>query len=203
MKIQEIKPRTFIVDFETRQELLKTFIRFQEYYESPEFKDKVFTVEEYADWYMKEYKKDSFTYYDDWSGCNVPSFVFEEFRTGKMNPLSEREVNLLSQLPNDGEKFYVIGTFQGGNQGIIEHEICHSLYYSNEDYRKEADLLLEKYKEDLKPVKEHIIKLGYHESVLMDEVQAYISGTPNKLEDKNVSYPKELHKELKEVYNRY
>jgi hypothetical protein len=203
MKVTEIKPRTFIIDFETRQELLKTFIRFQEYYESPEFKDKVFTVEEYADWYVKHYKKESFTYYDDWSGCNVPSFIFEDFRSGKMNPLSKREIQLLEKLPNDGEKFYVIGTFQGGQKGIIEHEICHSLYYSNSSYKYSVDKLLSQYDGQLEEVKKYVLELGYHQSVLMDEVQAYISGTPDKLKENNVNYPEELHKELKDVFKSY
>ena len=107
MKIKEIMPRIFQIDFSERETLLKAFIRFQEFYESPEFKDKVFTVEEYAEWYMKAYKKDSFTYFSDWSGCNVPSYVFEKFRTGFMNPLRSEEVELLSILPDENDNLFV------------------------------------------------------------------------------------------------
>ena len=201
MKITEISPRTFFVNFETRQELLKTFIRFQEYYESPEFKGKVFTVEEYAEWYVKAYKKESFTYYDDWSGCNVPSFVFEDFRKGKLNPLSEREEKLLSLLPNDGETYYVIGAFNGGRKDVVEHEKCHALYYTNKDYQEEVNQTISKY--DTEEVKSYIRELGYHESVVLDEVHAYICATYAKLEEKKVNYPKQLKEELQELVNKF
>lgn len=205
MKIKEIKPRTFLVDFETRQELLKTFIRFQEYYESPEFKDKIFTVDEYAKWYMKDMKRETFTYYEDWSGCNVPSYVFDFFREGNMNPLSQREQVLLDKLPTDGERYYVIGTFQGGKKGVIDHEICHSLYYSNSQYKDEVDKLMKPFDEsgELDEIKDYILKLGYHESVLMDEVQAYISGTPDSLVEKNVNFPLSLVEKLQKVFLEY
>lgn len=201
MKITEISPRTYFVDFETRQELLKTFIRFQEYYESPEFKGKFFTVEEYSKWYIKAYKKEEFTYYDDWSGCNVPSYIFEDFRSGKMNPLSKREKELLNKLPQDGKAFYVIGAFQGGREDVIKHEKCHALYFTNTEYKKEVNQALDKY--NIENIKEYIKKLGYHESVLLDEVHAYVSASYDYLKEKKVSYPEELRKKLNELVEQY
>lgn len=197
MKVTEISPRTFFVNFETRQELLKTFIRFQEYYESPEFKGKVFTVEEYAKWYIKEYKKESFTYYDDWSGCNVPSNIFDDFRNGKMDPLSEREKLLLDSLPNDGLPYYVIGAFNGGRKDVIEHEKCHAF----PEYKCEVNKVLEKY--DTKGIQKYIKELGYHDSVLLDEAHAYVCASYEYLEGKGVTYPKELKKELNYLVSKY
>lgn len=202
MKVSEIKPNTYQVDFESRQELLKTFLRFQEYYESPEFKHKVFTLEEYSKWYMKSNNKSEFTYYDDWSGCNVPSYVFDFFRTGQMNPLSEREQKLLELLPSN-KSFYVIGTFNGGRKDIIEHEICHSLFYTIKNYKNEVLSLLEKYKEELEDVKKWISGLGYHESVLLDECQAYISASGETLDKNNIKYPQKLVEELRAISKKY
>lgn len=201
MNIEEIKPRTFKVNFETREELLKTFIRFQEYYESPEFKDKVFTVDEYAKWYVKEYKKETFSYYSDWSGCNVPSYVFDIFRNGKMNPLSEREVSLLNQLPDDGKKYYVIGTFSGGRADVIQHELCHGLFYSNEEYKSKVLGLLSEY--DNGEVESYISNLGYHNDVLLDEVHAYISASSDKLDEEGIKYSNELKRKLKDLVSQY
>lgn len=203
MKIKEIAPRTFHVDFKTREELLRSFIRFQEYYESPKFKDKVFTLNEYESWYKTYYKKETFTYYEDWSGCNVPSSVFDKFREGIMNPLSDREINLLSMLPNDGKKYYVIGTFDGGKEDVLFHEMCHSLFYSNLLYREEVLKLIKSYDSELESVKKHILEMGYHESVLLDEVQAYILGSKSDLEEDNISYPTNLHNQLQEIFNKY
>ena len=203
MKIKEIKPRIYLVDFETRQELLKTFIRFQEYYESPEFKDKVFTVDEYAKWYQKETGKDTFTYFDDWSGCNVPSYVFEKFREGLFNPLREREKKLLEILPNDGQNYYVIGAFNGGRKDVVAHEIMHGLFYSIPDYKKEVLNLLDQYKNETEDVKKHILKKGYHEAVLLDEVHAYVGASYEHLTEKGVPYPVELKDKLQEVVKKY
>lgn len=202
MKITEIKPRIFQVDFETREDLLKTFIRFQEYYESPEFKGKVFTVEEYAAWYMKETGKDTFTYFSDWSGCNVPKFVFDDFMAGKFPTLRDEEKALLSLLPKDGKDYYVIGTFQGGRKDVIEHEICHGMYYSNKEYKNEVDEVLNS-RNDLKPVQDHILKKGYHPAVLQDETHAYICASTEHLEEKGVAYPKEVSAKLKELVKKY
>ena len=203
MKIQEIKPRIYQVDFETRQELLKTFIRFQEHYESPEFKDKVFTVEEYAEWYQKDTGKDTFTYFDDWSGCNVPSYVFERFREGMFNPLCQRETKILELLPNDGEDYYVIGTFSGGREDVIHHEICHGLFYSIPNYQAEILNLLAVFDPLLEDVKSYIRKKGYHESVVLDEVHAYVGASSNKLDEDGVDYPKELVDKIKAVVDKY
>lgn len=203
MKIKEIAPRTFHVDFTTREELLRAFVRFQEYYESPAFKEKIFTLDEYETWYKSYYKKDTFSYYEDWSGCNVPSFVFDKFRQGVMNPLSEREIDLLSVLPNDGKKYYVIGTFDGGKEDVLFHEMCHSLFYSSSLYRKEVLILLDKYDKDLYEVKNYILEMGYHESVLLDEVQAYVLGSKSDLDEDTISYPPELHNQLKEIFDKY
>lgn len=201
MKITEIKPRTFLLDFETREELLKTFIRFQEYYESPEFKGKVFSVEEYSKWYVDYYKKESFSYYEDWSGCNVPSYVFDFFRQGQMNPLSAREQSLLAILPSDGLPYYVIGVFQGGSDSVIEHEICHALFYSNEEYKNKVLEELSKY--DTTDVQKYVLELGYHDSVLLDEVHAYICASKDSLEEESVNFSEELHLKLVNLVKVY
>tara|TARA_Y100000034_G_scaffold136409_1_gene212696 strand:- start:7621 stop:8229 length:609 start_codon:yes stop_codon:yes gene_type:complete len=196
MKLKNIKENIYQVDFSSREELLKTFIRFQEYYESPEFKGKDFSVEEYAEWYKENYNKEEFTYYSDWSGCNVPSYIFKDFRNGKISNLSEREKSLLDCLPKEGD-FYVIGTFDGGKKYVIEHETCHGLYFTDAKYRNRVLTLLEDYESHLKEVKDFVLNLGYHEDVLLDEVHAYIATTSHQLDEKGVCYPKDLVEKLR------
>lgn len=200
MKVIKLKDNVYQIDFKTREELLKTFIRFQEYYESPEFKHKVFTVDEYAKWYVKAFKKESFSYYTDWSGCNVPSYVFHDFRTDKMLPLSERETALLELLPKDGD-FYVIGSFAGGRPDVIEHELCHGLFHSNEDYKN--DVLSEISRHDVSEVRKHIEKLGYHPDVVSDEIHAYISASHEELKKKSVLYPEDLRVNLNSLREKH
>lgn len=199
MKLIKLMKNVYQIDFSSRSELLKTFIRFQEYYESPEFKSKVFTVRQYAKWYRSFYKKEKFTYYSDWSGCNVPSHVFDFFRQGKMGSLSKREKALLKLLPKSGN-FYVIGTFDGGKNDVLEHEKAHGLFYSNPKYKNSVMKVLNKYKPELGGVYRFVKKLGYHDSVSDDEVQAYVGTTIEKLKEKKVKFPLSCHLELNKIY---
>jgi hypothetical protein len=70
----------YLVRFATQYELSSTFLRFQEHYESPRFHGRVFSLEEYMDWYATRYG--NFTYYQDWAGFNVPSTAFRPFLCG-------------------------------------------------------------------------------------------------------------------------
>src|SRR6266481_5073696 len=145
IKKSEVLKNIFLLEFETQFELTSTFLRFQEHYESPEFRDKVFTLEEFEKWYTK--LKGSFTYHTDWSGFNIPSYILQPFRNGKFNPLTAKERNLLSLFENDTEPFYIIGVSKDSSSGklLLEHEIAHGLFYSNQEYKEKALAILKKY----------------------------------------------------------
>ena len=72
-KINEVKPKVFAVVIEDRYDRAMTFLRVQEFYESPnkKFRGKNFSIWDYMKWYSTEYGK-GFTYGTDWSGFNVP-----------------------------------------------------------------------------------------------------------------------------------
>lgn len=202
MKLVKLLNNVYQVDFKTRAELLKTFLRFQEYYESPEFKGKIFTVKAYAKWYKSFYKKEKFTYYSDWSGCNVPSYVFHFFRQENRWALSRREKELLDLLPQEGD-FYVIGTFAGGKDEVLEHEKAHGLFYSSPEYKEKVLKILDSYHEDLSEVFGFVKNLGYHDSVCKDEVHAYVSTTTNQLTEEQVNFPLKCHQELFSLYQEF
>ena len=188
------------VDFDSQEELAKHFIRFQEYYESSEFRGKPFTLGQYREWYSKS--KGSFTYYQDWSGFNIPSHVLDTFRLGLFDPLTEEESRILELIPTRTSQFYIIGTYDGGDKEILEHEICHGLYYTSYEYMSKIFKLLAGHLEELKPLRKFLIDLGYHESVLIDECQAYICCNEDYLKKNNISYPN-IGKKLRKIKNRY
>ena len=99
MKVKEIIKNIFHISFSTQHELASTFLRFQEYYESPKFRGKIFSFYEYKKWYTanspKGKKTGKFTYYKDWGGFNIPSYVLKPFYQGKFNPLSNKEKKFL------------------------------------------------------------------------------------------------------------
>ena len=81
IKFSEIIPNIFWFNFDTQEECAKTFCRFEEYYESPFWQGKIFTLDEYKEWYIKTYGQ--WSYYTDWSGFNIPDYAFKPFFDGK------------------------------------------------------------------------------------------------------------------------
>ncbi|MBW3011416.1 hypothetical protein KY326_04315, partial [Candidatus Woesearchaeota archaeon] len=100
MKLIELTRDIFHVMFPTQLELTSTLLRFQEHFEGQEFKGKIFTLEEYKEWYVANSvmgkKTGMFTYYEDWSGFNFPSDTLGPFSDGKFDPLSDAESHFLN-----------------------------------------------------------------------------------------------------------
>src|SRR3989344_8767791 len=101
----------YLIESQSRQDLAAAFIRFQEYYESPEFKGRVFSVDDFAHWYARKFG--AFTYSKDWYGFNIPSRVIEPFRAGQFDPLTPLEQSLLDVCKDARGDFYMIGATPG------------------------------------------------------------------------------------------
>jgi len=155
---------------DSQDELGNTFLRFQEYYESPKFKNQIFTVGQVRSWYSTTYGAD--TYHKDWEGFNIPSSVLEPFRKGLFDPLTIEEKNLLELLRYRHDNFYIIGA---QNQAVLRHELSHGLYSYCIKYKISIDQLCHKYKKDLRKVSQYILDKGYDKSVINDEIQAYVT----------------------------
>lgn len=189
--IKEVLPKVFSVVIEDPYDRAMTFCRAQEYYESPnkDFRGKHFSMWDYMKWYSKE--KGSFTYPRDWSGFNIPldklyklynDLDFEELETPYdfvMNDIMW-EVYTMNKLSKKG---YVIGS-KDRLGSTFEHELCHGLFATNRAYKKKALELVGKIK------KKHyiklfdgLIKMGYTENVIDDEIQAYMMFGYNRLCD--------------------
>ena len=169
--VKRIKRHIIHLEFDTQYALTSTFLRFQEHYESPRFRGKIFKLEQFMDWYAQQ--KGSFTYYQDWHGFNLPSSAFAPFREGRFNPLLEKEQRLLRLLAKEKGKFYIIATFKGDDPATLDHELCHALYFLDDTYRKGVLEILKG--KDVRPVHEYLKKKGYHRAVWADEVNAYLT----------------------------
>src|SRR6185503_8648159 len=103
----KIADGVFLVRFDTQYGLASTFLRIQEHYESSRFRNRVFSLEQFMDWYADQFG--AFTYYEDWSGFNVPSTALEPFYAGEFDPLLRKEQELLRLFEKERRPFYVIG----------------------------------------------------------------------------------------------
>jgi hypothetical protein len=171
MRRTRVADRVFLVRFDTQYALASTFLRFQEHYESPRFRNRVFSLEQFMDWYAARHG--AFTYYQDWAGFNVPSSTFDAFRAGRFNPLLEKERRLLKMFEGEREPFYVIGT---SSDAELKHELAHGFYFTRPAYRREVRAAIRGH--DTSALERRLRAMGYHRAVVADEVQAYlVSGT--------------------------
>jgi hypothetical protein len=187
--------------FENQFELTSTFLRFQEHYESPEFRGKIFTLDEYKDWYTKQ--KGKFSYYTDWNGFNIPSYVLTPFVEGKFNPLSNKELHLINLLKEAKDPFYIIGIHKelesSRKSQNLKHEVAHGLFYTNPEYKRNIQKILSEY--DLTDLKQWLKSTGgYHDEVLDDECHAYSLTVNAKLP---ISVPPELCKSLENIFTNF
>lgn len=191
-----------LVESKTKLGLASTFMRFQEFYESPVFRGKVFTVDEFAAWYAK--KHGSFSYYQDWAGFNIPSWVLQPFIDGKFNPLTEKEASFVDYFNRINGDFYVIGITKEDPEWFdtLKHELVHGAYFYDEDYRKDVLSFIS----DLRPesAKMGLEKMGYGKNVIDDETNAYLLTEPQTLRDRiNLFDGKKIQSGLDRIFQKH
>lgn len=195
MKVEYPYPNVVHLIFENQYEETSSFVRIQEFYESPykEIRGKYFTLDTFMDVYSRNRPKKEFTYFTDWSGFNIPGHVILQFMEkfeGKYRP---KEEQIIKKLPKKnlirGEKFYLIGTHEGQKEDII-HELAHALFYLNREYRNEVLKIVGFLREkEFNSWEKWLTKKGYCKEVWSDEIQAY------KVEAKD--------KRLRKIFDRH
>lgn len=185
----------FVVRFKTQYTLASTFLRIQEHYESSRFRNRVFSLEEFMDWYADRFG--AFTYYQDWSGFNVPSTALAPFYDGTFDPLSRKEQRLLALFKRARAPFYIIGI---AAEQDLKHEIAHALYFMRPAYRKAVRAAMRRYQTTA--LEKRLAAMGYHRHVLSDEVHAYLVSSGRE-RDRSLRSLAPLRKELLRIYNRF
>jgi hypothetical protein len=169
-KVTQVEEGIYHLSFSKHKEMTSTFLRFQEHYESPEFRGKIFSRNEFKKWYRTQ-REGQFTYHEDWGGFNIPSYILNPFYEGKFKNLTHREKDLLEAFKRMKHPFYIIGTMDG-KTATLNHEISHGRFYTNLAYRQEIlDVLT---KVDITPIEKWLLKIGYDQSVVYDEAHTYL-----------------------------
>ena len=212
-KINEVKPKVFAVVIEDRYDRAMTFLRVQEFYESPnkKFRGKNFSIWDYIKWYGEEYGK-GFTYGTDWGGFNIPleigytcyDTLFDAYTP--YDETMEEIIHKVYEMNGDDADGYIIGA--GSTKGdTFQHEICHGLYATNKHYKDlVSEITLTIPTKDYLTFRNNLIKMGYTDKVIDDEIQAYLAfGHDYKPFTKGVSSKvcKELHKQYINVFNNF
>lgn len=171
--------KIIVVNCGSQYELASTFMRFQEYYESPhpELYRKFPDLEEFMDVCAKYY--DNFTYTTDWNGFNMPYKILNEIIEKHSESFSRKEKLLINECQfalgdTNPDRAYVIGIHD--DVDAFDHEVCHGLYLLDDQYRLEQDEITYSLPvEFFEKFKKVLLDMGYMEGVIFDEVQAYMS----------------------------
>lgn len=191
----------YLAVFESQYDLAMTFVRMQEFYESPsrKIRGKYFTLETYIDYWSENFGFGVFDYPRRWNGFNVPGKVIEDFwdiYNYEENDIREKEAEFLMKLwkiiEKDGfelEDIYLIGGHieDGGKKlnETVDHETAHALYSLNKDYKRKCNKLLKSLDPELyAKYEETLLVMGYSKKTLKDELQAYLAtnGTDDRIE---------------------
>jgi len=172
LKLKKQPYNSVWISADSQKELGETFIRFQEYYESPskKYRNKIFTLGDIKRYYSLQYGGD--LYSELWVGFNFPSSVLVSFKQGLFDPLTTQEKELLGLLKYRNDNYYIIGA---QNNSTLRHELSHAMYGYDKKYKHEIDIFIKKYYKQFSKASKYILKKGYDKSVLNDELQAYIT----------------------------
>lgn len=198
LKVRKQKYNSVWIQADSQEELNITFMRFTEYYESPneKFRNKIFTIGQLKNWYSIEYGAD--TYHRDWIGFNMPSRVLIPFNQGLFDPLTKEEQNLINLFRYRNDNFYIIGA---QNNSVLRHELAHALYSYDERYKTAIDSYIFKNKSSLKKISKYILDKGYYKDVLNDEIQAYITDNEDPYIIQNVK--QNIINDINLLYKKY
>ncbi len=198
LKLKKQPYNSIWISADSQKELGETFIRFQEYYESPsrKYRNKIFTLGDIKNYYSLQYGAD--LYSDLWIGFNFPSSVLIPFKQGLFDPLTSQEKELLGLLKYRHDTFYIIGA---QNNSTLRHELSHAMYGYDSRYKNEIDNFISKNKKGFLKVSKHILKRGYDKSVLNDELQAYITDNDDDFIRTNLD--PSLINGILSIYKRY
>lgn len=200
--MNSVKGNIYLIESKSRQDLAGMFMRFQEHYESPEFKGKTFTIDEFSHWYASKYG--SFSYAKDWYGFNLPATVLTPFKRGNFNPLTVQEQKLLEICKEASSSSYIIGVTPGAEyfKETVKHEFVHGAFYTNPEYRKEVEVCVKSYR--IKPIDKGLRRMGYCNDVFVDETNAYVLVEPDSIQEHiSIQNTRKLRDYLSKIFEKH
>ena len=209
-EIKELRHNIFTVIVPDDYHRAMLFCRCQEYYESPneDFRGKNFNIWDYIEWYSRDHKN-KFTYAYDWCGFNIPFDIMfdcikncEDFIQNPYDLHMENIIDEIDSIRDKSMKSYVIGVDNIDSSTYI-HELCHGLYYTNNEYKQVVDDLTKSLdKIDYENFKKILLDFGYTDSVIDDEIQAFLM-TNFKHFEKVSNNAKKLHEMYQSKLKRF
>jgi hypothetical protein len=162
------------------------FLRYQEYYESPKFRGKLFKIIDYIEWYSKHVGGNTFSYPDDYDGFNLPGWVLKKVvgalfteKYDEVNKYDLTMIEIMDQISAMGcyEDFNLIGVSkETGGRSTINHEIAHGLYSTDALYKAIVNKMIRELPNKIRQcIFNALQNAQYHRSVWVDEANAFLA----------------------------
>jgi hypothetical protein len=182
MKSQLIGENILLLTFEKQKEIAMTFFRVQEFYESkkPSLKDRYFTAFGFLDALMND--DGEIDYFSEWNGFNIPGNVFKKWEECvPEDAFTHYEHKMLISISENikTNDFYIIGCLEK-DKNTLKHEICHALYYLNDDFKIEMTEILKDFhinhRQEFSLLQDTLFNdFEYDYNVLYDETIAWLT----------------------------
>lgn len=208
MKSKKIGDSTLWLKFKTQKDLNLTFFRISEFSESkyPDIFRKAFGHEEWLENYVNRHGH--CYYFQTTVGHNVPGDVFVDF-FAKFRNTTRRERELFQHVRNKvdfPDRWYFIATLKEADRWTIRHEVTHSMFWLNGEYREAVrSVLLDVDKKDYRKFEKALRKMCYGDSAIIDEMNAYL--TTEKKSDFEYKFGLKMRKypvkELKKLKKKF
>ena len=90
------------------------------------------------------------------------------------------------------------------DSSTLDHEIAHGLYYTCEKYKTAVDKVLAKMKPaHVESMNKFLVDMGYAESVLLDETQAYMGTSPDYLQANGIEFDMSIAEKIKKLFDEH
>lgn len=197
LRKEKVAPSVWVIYGKNETDVAKGFIRFQEYYENVDLKGKKgLVVRDIENWWAGYAAGEPEPYYTSWTGFNIPGkaildlartpnfrdgFSLAEFlhNPSRFPRWHEEETELLTLLDDmpveEISTSYFIGMWHG-SANVLEHEVAHAFFATIPTYKAEQILNIGEFPKDLyTQLAGQLVEMGYHNDVVHDEIQAYLS----------------------------
>lgn len=185
--VNEIRPRIFHVKIDDPVRCAMVALRYSEYYESATNKGKLLPYTELVESYARS-AGGVFSYPKDFVGFNLPDYVFSDLfpEDGKQvipdpNQYDFFMFGVVSEIRQRvaGDNYYVLLTSVDKSHPTTDHELSHGFFYLSEHYRSQMTHYISKFKakypEAFDKFRGFLLAAGYDESVMVDEMSAYLA----------------------------
>jgi len=192
MNLSKLYSNIYLLAFKTQYDLCMSFVRVNEFFDNPDFKDRVFALDEFMDYWVKKNKTSCFEYPKRWEAFGLPirnilkwnaEFGYKLSYNGIRDKESKIIEAIVKGIPiNDLKNQYLIGIHREGKKRIqkrlMDHELAHALYFLDPIYRESCKSLVKKLsKKSFDHIKNSLMSVGYDggDGTVINEAQAYLS----------------------------